>query len=456
MKRTQKIAFVAALSVFAIYLFCLVFFIIYKAQWTYGDDHQFLVSTAIGKPIPSWVGTQPAIGRFWPLGLVDYNLLLWVPADFKCVAHFVLSALSFVLFAVLAFGGVMVTLKKHTLAVRVWVAVLTSIMLTASGYYVFMYLVFAERVMMVLIEATAILFFLLYKTDKWEYAAGGLICAAYLVFCKEIMFGALAALAGFMLIMDKKATCTQKITWYLLLAIAGIYICIYLCFIYPRIEHVYNDERPKFEIFPIVWQMMLHLKMWFAALLVALIRCYAIIVKKDREHLLYDAFLFAGFVYMSAIAILRFVDDYYYYPALAFVAIPTAYFLVYYFKEWGSIATLTLICCLSCYSLNAVIRAQLNHRLITYPMMQHYYQLHRAGYTLVWDEKELEGWDKTLCDYHKFIHKTWINYFYGLSGTPMSFDFEQAPNDRTKWVKFSFERADEKPIEQQMQVEINE
>ena len=348
----------------------------------------------------------------------------------------------------------MLTLDKYTLPVRAWVAVLTSMMLTASVYFVFMWLVFAERIMTVLIEATFLLFLMLYRTDKWGYAVGGLLCAAYLIFCKEIMFGALAVMAGFMLIMDRKATTTQKVTWYILIALAGTYICVYLCYIYPQIQHVYNNERPKFEIFPIVWYMMKRLKMWYAALLVALIRSYAIIIKKDREHLLYDAFLLAGIVYMIAMAVLRFPDDYYYYPALAFVVVPTAYFLVYYLREWGSIAVLTVICGFSCYSLPNIIRTQINHRVTTYPMMEQYYQLHRTRYTLVWEEKDLEGWDRTLFDYHKFIHKTWINYFYGLSGTPMSFEFEKTPPDGAKWVKFSFERADEKPIEQQVKVEI--
>ena len=172
MKQTHKISISAAFLVFAIYLSCLVFFIVYKAQWTYGDDHQFLVSTAIGKPIPSWIGTQPAIGRFWPLGQVDYDLLLWVPADYKCIAHFILSALSIVILASLTFGGVMAALDKHPLTVRVWAAVLAAIMLTASVYYVFLYLVFAERIMTVLIEATFIFFLMLYRTDKWVYALG--------------------------------------------------------------------------------------------------------------------------------------------------------------------------------------------------------------------------------------------------------------------------------------------
>ena len=454
MKRAQKISFIAALVVFAAYLACLVFFITYKAQWTYGDDHQFLVSTAIGEPIPSWIGTQPAIGRFWPLGQVDYDLLLWVPADYKCIAHFIFSALSYVLLSLLTFGGVMIALNKYPPTTRVWTAVLTSMMLSASVTYVFLYLVFAERVMTVLVMAMFILFLMLYRTDKWGYALGGLICAAYLIFCKEIMFGALGLLAVFMLIMDRKATTTQKVTWYVLLALAGIYIAIYLSCIYPRIQHVYNDERPKYEFVPIIWYMMTRLKIWYAAILVALIRYYALIVKKDREHLLFDAFLLAGFAYLLAMAVLRFANDYYYFPALAFVAIPTAYFLVYYLKKWGAIVVLSVLCCFACFTLPSLIRAQIYHRVTTYPMMEQYYQLHRAGYTLVWEEKDLDGWDRTLFDYHKFIHQTWINYFYGLSGTPMSFQFEQTPPDGAQWVKFSFERADEKPIEQQVHVEI--
>ena len=455
MKRWDKIATIAGGVLFAAYLVCMVFFIVYKAQWTYGDDHQFLVSTAIGEPIPSWIGTQPAIGRFWPLGQVDYDLLLWVPAEYKCIAHFILSAISMVCLSLLIFGGIMAALKDYKMPVRVWTGVLTAVMVGMTVYYVFLYLVFAERIMTVLIAAFFVLLMMLRRTNQWGYALGALLCAAYLVFCKEILFGSLAVLAGFMLIMDRSASTIQKITWYGLLVLAGIYIGIYMIYIYPQIEHIYNDERPKAEVFTIIWDLMGRMKIWYAVVVVTLVRCFALIVRKDRNHLLYDAFLLAGLVYMAGMAALRFPFDYYYYPALTFVAVPTAYYLVYYGKAWGGIILLSAACYFAYQPLPNVIRDQITHRTVTYPMMERYYDLHKAGYSLVWEEKNLTGWDLTLWSYHRFIHMQWINYLYGLSGTAISFEFAQTPpTDGTPWVRFSFERDDNIPIEQQVQVTI--
>ncbi|MDR2780958.1 MAG: hypothetical protein LBB21_00650 [Holosporaceae bacterium] len=67
-KKTSYFTLYTVLFVFAI---C----ILLHTNWVLGDDWQFINTTAIGKPSRAWAGN----GRFWPLGLVDYSLLLLVP-----------------------------------------------------------------------------------------------------------------------------------------------------------------------------------------------------------------------------------------------------------------------------------------------------------------------------------------------------------------------------------------
>lgn len=50
----------------------------------------------------------------------------------------------------------------------------------------------------------------------------------------------------------------------------------------------------------------------------SVIRFFSILLKKDKEQLLIDSFLFAGIGYMCAIFILGFVQAYYYFPAVCF------------------------------------------------------------------------------------------------------------------------------------------
>ncbi|MDR1375472.1 MAG: hypothetical protein LBJ45_01515, partial [Holosporaceae bacterium] len=54
--------------------------ILWEANWVFNgpyfpEDWQFLSTTAVGIPSRAWTGS----GRFWPLGLCDYSILLLFP-----------------------------------------------------------------------------------------------------------------------------------------------------------------------------------------------------------------------------------------------------------------------------------------------------------------------------------------------------------------------------------------
>ena len=74
----------------------LTFFIVYNANWLFGDDLIFFKTTAIGKLLPLSEGINMS-GRFFPLGHYDFNILL-LPGLKSATAHYVFSAISFIVF----------------------------------------------------------------------------------------------------------------------------------------------------------------------------------------------------------------------------------------------------------------------------------------------------------------------------------------------------------------------
>ena len=68
----KKSVFVPTL-VFSIFLFIYIFLMCYKEEFAYIDNFQFTDFSLRGTPLsmPIWRGN----GRFWPLGLQEYNFL---------------------------------------------------------------------------------------------------------------------------------------------------------------------------------------------------------------------------------------------------------------------------------------------------------------------------------------------------------------------------------------------
>ena len=84
-----QISRTAANWISGILIFAGIILIIWDCNWRFGDDIQFLFTTASSKPIFTWFGS----GRFFPLGLADYNVLLLVPFGYTVTAHFVWNSI---------------------------------------------------------------------------------------------------------------------------------------------------------------------------------------------------------------------------------------------------------------------------------------------------------------------------------------------------------------------------
>jgi hypothetical protein len=82
-----------------------VFVIMFQANWTFSDDHEYIITTAVNKYVPFYFGG----GRFFPLGHFHYNIplfifwLLGIESGLPVEAHYVLNALFFSLSVICVF-----------------------------------------------------------------------------------------------------------------------------------------------------------------------------------------------------------------------------------------------------------------------------------------------------------------------------------------------------------------
>ncbi|MDR2766645.1 MAG: hypothetical protein LBB63_04290, partial [Holosporaceae bacterium] len=75
-----------------ILLGCAATIIMWNAAWLPGDDVQLIRTTVIGK----WANAYQTNGRLWPLGLSDYNLLLFIPNNGAAKAYFLLHVVELI------------------------------------------------------------------------------------------------------------------------------------------------------------------------------------------------------------------------------------------------------------------------------------------------------------------------------------------------------------------------
>ena len=91
------------ICIYALLVGILTFFIVHNAAFVLGDQAQFLTTTALGEMLPLSRYVIPVLGRFFPLGITDYNVLLLFLNEPSATAHFVINAICFVLCAILLF-----------------------------------------------------------------------------------------------------------------------------------------------------------------------------------------------------------------------------------------------------------------------------------------------------------------------------------------------------------------
>jgi hypothetical protein len=324
---------------FFVILFLLlgIFAIMFQANWTFGDDHQFIRTTAVNKYVPFY----PYIsgGRFVPLGLIHYNIplfvfrLLGINSGLPVEAHFVLVALFFSVTVVCLF--LLFTriepVKERIHPVFTLFFSCTFFLLGESFYRIFMRLIYPETPVIMLFSVFILMYFRALETDKKRYYTAALLAAVYSSYCKEPGFGAFLVVAASNHLFRYKNQSTRERLFHTALIANGIlFITLYYFFSFRNTTEFYNEGRVAISVARFIISILSNNPVLILMLIFALLRLGAVVIKKDKAHLYYDSLLFAGTAYSFAYVLLHLNNGYYFLPSII-LFLPS---LVYWVKYW--------------------------------------------------------------------------------------------------------------------------
>jgi hypothetical protein len=284
---------------------------LWKANWTFGlwsavDECQFLRTTAVGKPSHAWSGN----GRFWPLGLCDYCILLFLPFGNTATAHYLYNCVMLIL------ASFMLHKFLNKICKNRFISVFSLLVLFSTSAFMRIHVscIFPERMLFFMLSA-----FMLFtqkgreKQSLLHYFLAVLV-AAYATYLKEPIFGVFIIIAAVNIICGQLSF-KDKIFNGALLVNSAIFVAIYVYRLFfrdsgePYAQIIFNYFELPFKQFgrePILILMVI----------IACIRAYSILVKKDRRYIFVDSLLFAGVGYAIAIMMFKFASTYYFFPSV--------------------------------------------------------------------------------------------------------------------------------------------
>lgn len=182
----HKIANYCSTLILVVLVSVSVFLVMWNAEWTLGDDNQFITTTVIGKIVKGWSGA----GRFWPLGLFDCSILILIPYGYTFTMHMAYCSLTLIVSSVLMFN----LIKKIT---NHWISIISLTVLFFSSAFmrIHMLCTFPERFMFTLLSFIMFCLWMAYKNQKIKYYVAALLASIYVTYTKEPTFGAMLIIA---------------------------------------------------------------------------------------------------------------------------------------------------------------------------------------------------------------------------------------------------------------------
>ena len=123
------------LIAFLIFLGFYIYLMFFKEDFAYADNLQFTLNSLIGKPFPMPIWRDS--GRFWPLGLQEYNFLALIGKNF----------FTYQLFSVFQLLAVLLVVNQIFLKTPTWyrISTMAIVMVTPSFVISFFGLIYPER-----------------------------------------------------------------------------------------------------------------------------------------------------------------------------------------------------------------------------------------------------------------------------------------------------------------------
>jgi hypothetical protein len=381
---------IATLSFLSIIITLLIYFILKNATFLVGDDSSFLTTTAIGKyyPASTFVGWN---GRFPPLMHWIFNVLLLFPGGKSALAHFLVIAVGFFIFTLLQylFFRKLIYSESELPVYNDWLIIFCTVFISVRVYPVFLDLYMAENIAVVCISLFLIFYFKFWQTSKVHYGILALIPVIFVTYVKEPIFGSFLVLSMTVLIFSgNKLSKTYKIFHWSLVLNFLVFAVLYYLFVLRHSFSMYG-EISQLTGTELIYKVFRNHKVLFLAFLLTFYRLYCVIVKKDRQNLIYDALLFAGVSYSVAMLILKMSFAKYYLPALVF-SFPA---IIFWAVKTINIRWVSLIMLISAmYCTNLIIndiKENQQARSTTLPILNSISELISEGYSLYWYQPEL-------------------------------------------------------------------
>jgi hypothetical protein len=388
----------------------LSFFVVYNANWLFGDDFEFMITTAVGKI--EWKFHIANEGRFNPFCHFDFNVLTLLPYGTTVTAHYCLVALSMIVFVVTSVFLYKIILENSskTKQAHSWLVLLIIVFLLYYFLTVFFLLDFPERIIVVLMTIFMILYYRLITTNYWGYAVAALIIAIYLTYVKEPVFVVFAVISVLNLLFNyKNITNTQKLFYWLLIADGFVFLVLYYIISYRKTEHFYTTSSDSTQI---LYFTLHNLKVLYAGLILAIIRIIKILFCHDREYLFYDSLLFIGLVYALSCIVLNLQSVYYYFPAVV-LSFPSLIFWMtkYIHPKWVSLIMLVIVLYYG-RKFPESIKSIQNMRVETPRQMKKLTGYISQGYQMYWVQNERLS-DPVILGRQKYqqkVLKIYVNY----------------------------------------------
>jgi hypothetical protein len=321
------------------FLLLSVFIIMFRANWTFGDDHEYITTTAVNKYVP--FRSYITGGRFVPLGHFHYNIplfifrLLGISSGLPTEVHFILIALFHSLSIICLFSlfSRIEPVKGHFHPVFSVFFACAFVLLSRAFCGIFMSLIYPETQGIMLFSVFMLMYYRALETDKKRYYIAAFLAAVYNSYCKEPMFGTFLVIAfSNLLFRYKNQSKREKIFYAALVANGILFIVMYYLISFKNTAGFYNEGRVYIRGLQFIASILGKTPLLIAMIFFGLYRFCAVVMKKDRDHLYYDSLLFAGIAYTFAYMILHLNGDYYFLPSIILFLPSLVYWTKYLYQ----------------------------------------------------------------------------------------------------------------------------
>ncbi len=348
------ICYSAIFLLFAIVATC----ILYNANWIFGDDWQIMATTAVNK---FGLHGHYGGGRFWPLGLCDYNLLIFIKGGNTPLGHYLYNTFILAIFLITIFYLIKEIVKDNQQSLYLFTFFFLILLITKDFIRIHIDVIYPERTMVFVLSVFLLFYLKGLNTDKTLYYLIAFLSACYLTYCKEPMFGALLVISSTNLLLKYKKMSDKELYFYVALIVNSIvYFSLWYFFAFKTETKFYNLIFSSYlSVVELIKKIINDKPIFILITVIGVTHLYYIIIKKDYERLFYDSLLFAGIAYAGAFIYLNLIHSYYFLIALLFTFPSFIYWINYGFKCEKKIFSFIFMCAvfvLSIYNINLTIK----------------------------------------------------------------------------------------------------